>query len=164
MIAFVAYVACIVLANVMISVFGLWPVGFGLLAPAGVYMAGLSFSARDWLQESGGRTVTVLAILLGAGISALLSPGLAVASGVAFLLSESLDMLVYTPLKRRGLMRAVVASNIVGAVVDSCVFLALAFGSLEFLPGLLVGKAWTVLAAVAVLVVVRQRRREVVTA
>ena len=39
---FVAYVATIFGANWALSTFGLVPVGFGLLAPAGVYFAGLA--------------------------------------------------------------------------------------------------------------------------
>jgi queuosine precursor transporter len=157
LLAFVAYVGCIVLANVMISMIGLWPVGFGLMAPAGVYMAGFSFSTRDWLQEAGGRRVTVVAIVLGAGISALLSPGLALASGAAFLLSEALDMTVYTKLRSRGLMTALVLSNIVGLAIDSIVFLMLAFGTTDFLPGLLLGKLWTLPPAMLVLWLLRRR-------
>ena len=43
---------------------------------------------------------------------------------------------------------AVVASSVVGLVVDSIVFLWLAFGSLDFLLGQIVGKAWMVLLAI----------------
>ena len=51
------------------------------------------------------------------------------------------------------------ASNVVGSVVDSCLFLWLAFGSLDFLAGQLVGK-WEVTAAtVAVLWWWRRSRR-----
>ena len=56
---------------------------------------------------------------------------LVLASGVAFLLSEFADLGVYTPLARRRLVLAVVASSVVGLVVDSIVFLWLAFGSLD---------------------------------
>jgi hypothetical protein len=45
-------------------------------------------------------------------------------------------------------MAAVVASSVVGLVVDSLVFLALAFGSLEFIGGQIVGKLWAVLIAI----------------
>ena len=75
-------------------------------------------------------------------------PHIALASTAAFLLSELADCAVYTPLQRRGLILAVVASACVGLVIDSAVFLWLAFGSLDFLAGQVVGKAWAVLAAV----------------
>lgn len=148
MIWFSAYVACIVAANVAITYVGLVPVGFGLMAPAGVFFAGLSFWVRDELQRSQGRPLTAVAILAGAALSAFLSPTLALASGVAFLVSELCDFAVFTPLQRRGLILAVVASNLVGLTIDSVLFLALAFGSQEYLAGQLVGKAWTLVPVV----------------
>lgn len=149
--ALAAYVGCIWGANWAITAFGLVPIPFGLVAPAGVYFAGLSFTARDLLQDTAGRGWTVGGILLGAALSGLLSPQLALASGVAFLVSEGLDMAVYTPLRGRHWLGAVAASNTVGAVVDSALFLWLAFGSLAFLPGQVVGKLLMTLPAVAVL-------------
>jgi len=50
----------------------------------------------------------------------------------------------------------VLASNVVGLVADSVLFLYIAFGSLAFLSGQIVGKAWMTLAAVAVLALVRR--------
>jgi len=136
----VLYVGTIFAANWAISTFGLVPVGFGLLAPAGVYFAGLAFTFRDLTQDSLGRRWTYAAILIGAALSATLSGPLALASGVAFLVSETADLLVYTPLKERRWLLAVGLSNVVGLVVDSALFLWLAFGSLEFLAGQIVGK------------------------
>ena len=66
---------------------------------------------------------------------------------------------VYTPLQRRRFVRAVIASSIVGLVVDSMVFLWLAFGSLDFLTGQVVGKLWMVLVALPVLTWLRSRDR-----
>jgi uncharacterized PurR-regulated membrane protein YhhQ (DUF165 family) len=80
-----------------------------------------------------------------------------VASTVAFLLSEFADFAVYTPLAERRLIAAVVASSLVGLVVDSIVFLWLAFGSLEFLAGQVVGKAWMVLLSIPFVMWLRRR-------
>ena len=154
-----AYLSTIVAANAAIVALGLVPVGFGLLAPAGVYFAGLALTLRDALQEVTGRRWVLGAILLGAALSALLGAQLAAASGLAFLLSELADFAVYTPLRRRGWLAAVLASNAVGAVVDSALFLWLAFGSLAFLPGQVFGKAWATLAAVACIALWRGARR-----
>lgn len=142
MIALLLYLASIVAANWAIVTFGPVPVGFGLLAPAGVYFVGVTFTLRDVVQEQVGRRGVWGAVCAGALLSALINPALALASGAAFLLSESADMLVYTPLRRRNLVAAVLLSNTVGLVVDSVCFLALAFGSLAYLPGQIVGKAW----------------------
>ena len=147
----IGYIATIFAANWAITTFGLVPVGFGLLAPAGVYFAGLAFTFRDLTQDQLGRGWTYGAILAGAGLSAFLSGPLALASGAAFLLSETADLLVYTPLKERRWLAAVAASNIVGLVVDSALFLWLAFGSLDFLIGQIVGKLWVTALAVAIL-------------
>jgi hypothetical protein len=45
----------------------------------------------------------------------------------------------------------------VGLVVDSLVFLWLAFGSLDFLLGQIVGKSWMVLLSVPVVAYLRRR-------
>jgi uncharacterized PurR-regulated membrane protein YhhQ (DUF165 family) len=80
-----------------------------------------------------------------------------VASGTAFLLSETLDFAVYTPLRDRGrFIEAVVLSNTAGLVLDSVVFLLLAFGSLDFLPGQLLGKATMTLVALPLLATARR--------
>jgi uncharacterized PurR-regulated membrane protein YhhQ (DUF165 family) len=151
----VAFIATIFAANWAIAHFGLVPVGFGLVAPAGVYFAGLAFTFRDLTQDRLGRRAVVLCILAGAVLSALVSARFAMASGLAFLLSEGADFAVYTPLRERGWLRAVLASNVIGLVVDSVVFLWLAFGTVGYLPGQVIGKLWVTLLAVAALAAYR---------
>ena len=134
------------------------PVAPGLMAPSGVTMIGIALVLRDLVQRRLGVGVAVGAILAGAALSALVAPpALVVASAAAFLLSELADFAVYTPLARRGLVVAVVASSVVGLVVDSIVFLWLAFGSLEFLAGQVVGKAWMVLLSIPFVAWLRRR-------
>ena len=152
-----AYIATVFGSNWSIERYGLVPVGFGLEAPAGVYFAGLAFTLRDLTQRTLGRRVVVAAIVCGAALSVIVAPRFALASGTAFLLSELCDFAVYTPLERRRWVLAVAASNTAGVVVDSVVFLLLAFGSLDFLAGQVVGKSWMTLLAVAVLAPVRHR-------
>ena len=124
------------------------PVGFGLTAPSGVLVVGLAFVLRDLVQRRLGTWWAVAGILIGAGLSAFLAPpALVMASGTAFLLSEFADFAVYTPLQRKRLILAVFASSLVGLVIDSIVFLYLAFGSLDYLAGQVLGKAWMVLIA-----------------
>ena len=138
-------------ANWAITEYGIIGVGFGLAAPAGVFFAGLAFTCRDLLHETLGRAAVVVAILAGAFLSWWIEPTFAVASGVAFLTSEALDYAVYAPLRARGWLRAVTASNAVGLVADSALFLWLAFGSLDFIEGQLVGKAYMTAVAIAAL-------------
>jgi len=134
------------------------PVAPGLMAPSGVTMIGIALVLRDLVQRRLGVGVAVGAILVGAALSALVAPpALVVASAAAFLLSELADFAVYTPLARRRLILAVVASSLVGLVVDSIVFLWLAFGSLDFLAGQVVGKAWMVLLSIPFVAWLRRR-------
>jgi uncharacterized PurR-regulated membrane protein YhhQ (DUF165 family) len=134
------------------------PVAPGLMAPSGVMMVGVALVLRDLVQRRLGAAMSALAILCGTALSALLAPpSLVLASGVAFLLSEFADLAVYTPLARRRLVLAVAASSVVGLVVDSIVFLWLAFGSLDFLLGQVVGKGWMVLLSVPFVAWLRRR-------
>lgn len=162
---FILYIGTIWLANYLITHVGVQfdpngphtiPVGFGLMAPSGVLAVGLAFTLRDLVQRSWGAVMAAVAVVIGAILSAMISPALALASGTAFLASEMLDLLVYTPLSKKNLYAAVIASNTVGLVVDSAVFLLMAFGSLAFLPGQCVGKAWMTLAALPVIWLIRQ--------
>jgi uncharacterized PurR-regulated membrane protein YhhQ (DUF165 family) len=134
------------------------PVAPGLMAPSGVVMVGLALVLRDLVQRRLGVGASLLAIAAGAAISASLAPpAIVIASTAAFLLSELADFAVYTPLQRRRFVLAVVLSSLAGLVVDSAVFLYLAFGSLDFLGGQIIGKAWMVLIALPLIHWLRQR-------
>jgi hypothetical protein len=123
-------------------------------------MIGLALVLRDLVQRRLGKLWAVVAILIGAVISgAVAPPALVVASASAFLLSELADFAVYTPLQERRLLTAVLASSFVGLVIDSVVFLYLAFGSLEFLLGQVLGKGWMVLLALPAVWWLRDRDR-----
>jgi queuosine precursor transporter len=155
MIALVGYILSIFAANWSLQQFGIVPVGFGLSAPAGVLWVGLSFTLRDLAQERLSNRSIVVAIIVGAGLSLLVAPAFAVASGLAFLFAELCDFAVYTPLRQRSFLGAVALSNTAGTVVDSVVFLWLAFGSLQFIEGQIVAKTYMTIAALFVLWVVR---------
>lgn len=122
-----AYIATVVLANVLTEHYGLIGIGFGLTATAGTFAAGATLLARNLTQDVTGRLVVLALMLAGCVLSWwLATPQLAVASAVAFACSETADMGVYTPLRKRGWSRAVLAASVVGAVVDTLVFLHLA--------------------------------------
>lgn len=157
-----AYIATIPAANLAITHLGVVPVGFGYLAPAGAYFVGISLVLRDLAREWAGRWPVVAAVLAGALLSYLVAgPALALASGLAFLLSEGLDFAAYEPLRERGLVAAMGASNLVGMVADSLVFLWIAFHSLAYLPGQLLGKFWMTAVALAVIALIRRTRQAV---
>jgi uncharacterized PurR-regulated membrane protein YhhQ (DUF165 family) len=158
LLAFVVFLGLVPLANWMIQHVGtvcvprgpcLLPVAPGLMAPSGVLTVGVALVLRDVVQRCLGLAAGLLAIVLGTGLSVLVAPpSLVIASGLAFLISELADFALYTPLQRRRLMLAVIASSCLGLVVDSMVFLWLAFGSLDFLAGQVVGKLWAVLFSI----------------
>jgi hypothetical protein len=171
--AFAVYVTAIVASNFLIAHVGipagpgthLSPVGFGLMAPSGVWAAAVSFPARDVTQRLAGRWLGFAAIFAGAGLSfATSSHAVAAASGFTYLCSESLDFAVFTRLQKgaralstRWFVTAVVASGCVAAVADSWIFLHarwIPFLHAAALPagaaavgGLILGKAWVQVAA-----------------
>ena len=161
------FALCVPLANWLIQNVGtvcvpqgpcLVPVAPGVMAPSGVLAIGLALVLRDLVQRRLGVGWAFGAIVVGAALSATFAPtALVVASTTAFLLSELADMGVFTPLQRRGLVRAVALSSFVGLFVDSVVFLWLAFGSLTYLPGQVIGKAWMVVLALPLVWLLRQR-------
>lgn len=164
-----AFALCIPAANWLIGNAGtecipngpcLIAVAPGIMAPSGVLMIGLALVLRDLVQRRLGFWWAIGAILAGAAGSALLAPpSLVIASAVAFLLSELADLGVYTPLQRRRLVLAVLASSVVGLIVDSAIFLYLAFGSLEFIEGQIIGKTWMVVLALPAIWWLRERDR-----
>lgn len=162
--AFVGFALTIPAANWMVGNVGacyqpglcLVPVVPGLMAPSGVLMIGLALVLRDVVHERLGWEWAVGAVVVGALLSGLLAPpALVIASVAAFTFSELADMAVYTPLRERRLWLAVMASGLVGAVIDSAIFLQLAFGSLDFIVGNVVGKLWMSALAVPVIVGIR---------
>lgn len=159
------YALTVPMANWMIGHFGvvcvpngpcLLPVGFGLMAPSGVLMVGVALVLRDLVQRLLGWMWGLGAIAIGAVLSWLVAdPHIVIASVVAFVASESADFLVYSPLAKRRLWLAVSASSAVGAIVDSAIFLWLAFGTLDLLAGQVVGKVWVSLFAGVVIAILR---------
>lgn len=132
-----------------------WP---GIKAPSGVLMVGLALVLRDIVQCRLGARAGLGAIAVGTVLSAWLAPpAIVIASASAFLLSELADFAVYTPLQRRRFVTAVLASGLIGLVVDSIVFLYLAFGSLDYLSGQVIGKAWMVVLVLPLMHLLRRR-------
>ena len=156
----VAYIVAIFAANWSITHIGrctadgpcVIPVGFGLSAPSGVLFAGLCFELRDLVQDTLGRWFVLIAIVIGAAISyAISAPQVAIASATAFLLGELADFAIYTPMRKRWWLVAMLVANPIGDIVDSAVFLWIAFGSLHFLTGQVIGKAYCTLIPVGIL-------------
>lgn len=167
LIFFAAYLACVPLANWLIGHIGavcvpsgpcLVPVWPGIMAPSGVLVIGAALVLRDLVQRTSGAWWGLLAVGVGCLLSwAVADPHIALASAAAFLFSELADFAIYTPMQRRGFVRAVALSSMAGLVVDSIMFLFLAFGSLDFLAGQIIGKLWAVLVALPLIHLSRVR-------
>ncbi len=133
-----------------------WP---GVWSPSAVMLAGLALVLRDAVQNLLGNRWTIAAIVAGAFLSAFLAePSVVLGSTAAFLFSELADFAVYTPMRKKLPSTAVIVSGLVGSVVDSMIFLTLAFGSLDYLFGQVLGKFWMSLLGGAILWMWRHRR------
>jgi uncharacterized PurR-regulated membrane protein YhhQ (DUF165 family) len=151
----VAYIGSIVMANWMSTQWTVLTVG--VVIPAGTLCAGLTLTVRDAVQETAGPRTALGAIAAGACLSWLLaSPSIAAASALAFLVSELLDARIYTALRTRSPLLAVGVSNLTGLIVDTLLFVPLAFGSFALVPGQLLGKTVTTGLAIAAILAVRR--------
>lgn len=148
-----AYMGLVVFANWLASTY-IVSVGFGYVAPAGVFAIGAVLVLRDWIQQLSGLKATMAMVYISglaswvvgnvAGWTSLQK--VALASVVAFTISETVEAIVFTPIRRRNLSLGVGLSGTVGNALDSFVFLAIAFGSQQYFVGQFLGKTWMILA------------------
>jgi uncharacterized PurR-regulated membrane protein YhhQ (DUF165 family) len=143
------FVAVAILANWLAASYTITVPLTSLVAPAGVLCIGAAFVLRDWLQQLAGLAWSLAVIPVAAGASFLVGEAagwtalqrIAVASFVAFVASETLEAVCFTPIRRRTLAGGVLASGLIGNALDSWLFLTLAFGSTAYFLGNFVGKA-----------------------
>lgn len=155
--ALVIYIAVIVAANAAVQRWGVVPVGFGYQAPAAVYFVSVALTARDLVQYGLGRVTMLTALAVGVLLSFLVADSsTAAASAAAFAASELIDFALFSWIAPRW-ARAVAFGGLAGAVVDSLLFLWIAFGSFAFLPGQVLGKMYGI--AIATVVIAARRRR-----
>lgn len=150
-----AFVALALLANWLASAY---------VAPAGVFCIGGVLVLRDWMQQLGGLARTMPLVYAAGLVSWLVGDvagwtsleKVAVASVVAFTVSETVEALVFTPIRKRSLSLGVALSATIGNAVDSWIFLTMAFSSTAFFWGQFWGKNEAIAAGV-VLTVLRRR-------
>ena len=131
------YLACIVLAD-WVAAKWIIPIlpEWGVYAPAGVLFIGILLTLRDAIHDKYGWKGTMgnvaMASALARCIGGLTSGGLlqriAVASFIAFALSESVDTVMYQIYLHLPWLKRVSLSNWWSSIVDSVVFIVLAFG------------------------------------
>lgn len=136
-------------ANWWLNTYGMWTAPILGPIPSGLWVIAISFVLRDIAQLALGRMWAWVAIAIGTTLSWwLASPALAVASGIAFLISETTDAAIFTPLANKGrFLLAVMISGYAAGFVDSALFVRIAFGSFDGWWQLGVAKAIVILAA-----------------
>lgn len=138
----------VILANWLASRYTVHVPLTAYVAPAGVFCIGGVLVLRDWMQQLKGLLWTMPIVYL-AGLTSWLVGDLAgwtglekiaVASVIAFSVSETVEAAIFTPLRNRNLTAGVALSATVGNALDSYIFLQIAFGSQAFFAGNFVGK------------------------
>lgn len=143
-----SFVGLVILANWLASRFTVHVPLTPYSAPAGVFAIGAVLVLRDWLQQLRGLWWTMPLVyaagLISWGVGDLAGwtslQKIAVASVIAFSISETVEAVVFTPLRNRNLTLGVALSATVGNALDSYIFLTIAFGSLAFYWGNFTGK------------------------
>jgi hypothetical protein len=165
-----SYVLSIFLANLAVAYFGLITIGW-LVFPAGALCIGITFSLRDLVQRDFGHKVwyfmiasTIVTTISGVALSHLPIPlwRVALASAVAFLVSEAIDWFVFTVLKKDIIFRITV-SNIFSTAMDSILFVGIAFGAWGLLPpvyGQFLVKFFSSLLVLPVILYFRRRSQQ----
>ncbi len=116
------YVALIVAVNYAFTALPLIELPGGTMWPPVALIVGFVFVVRDFAQREIGHRV-LLAMLVGVVISYFMAnPFIATASAAAFLVSELVDWAVYS-FTKKPLSQRVLYSSLLGAPVDSAVFL-----------------------------------------
>lgn len=135
----IIYLATIILSNLLITKFGTL-----IVIPVGFVLVGLDITTRDSLHElwPTKRWVKMGSLIaVGSFLSWVLNKDsgiIALASFIAFASSQFIDSLVYMMLKKYHYLLKVNGSNLFSALVDSTVFLSIAFG--QFMPLLILAQ------------------------
>jgi queuosine precursor transporter len=155
------YVGAAAAANLLIAQFG--PPAVPVVS---FLLVGFIMTTRDRLHDAwqGRRLSGRLGVLIAAGslvsylVNADAAP-IAIASAVAFAVSESVNALVYQPMLARGVpwLTRVNAGNVPNALLDSMIFVTLAFG---FAPGIIAAQVAAKVLGGAVWSIALSRRRE----
>lgn len=148
-VAVAVYAASLVLANLLVVVFG--P---SVTALNAFLLIGLDLALRDWLHFRL-RPLQMLSLIAGTGVlTYAINPAagtIAVASAAAFSAAALADWVVFTKVRGSWMLRSN-SSNVAGAAVDSMVFPTIAFGALlpqivlaQFTAKVLGGLIWSAL-------------------
>jgi queuosine precursor transporter len=151
-----AFVGLVILANWLASKYVVDVPFTPYVAPAGVFCIGAVLVLRDWMQQLRGLLWTMPLVYAAGLISWAVGDvagwtsleKIAVASVIAFTVSETVEAIVFTPIRKRNLTVAVALSATVGNALDSWIFLTIAFSSTAFFWGQFWGKLEAIAAGV----------------
>lgn len=151
------YIGLAILANWLASAYLVHVPFTTYIVPAGVFCIGAVFVLRDWLQQLTSLWYSLVIVPISGVASYLIGMAagwtslqrIALASLAAFIVSEALEAIVFTPIRKRNLTTGVLASGLVGNAVDTWLFLTLAFGSTAFFAGTFIGKTEMILLGTA---------------
>ncbi|WP_456684416.1 VUT family protein [Bradyrhizobium sp. P5_C11_2] len=117
------YVLFILFINWTVYGIGDWDV-LGAKIPPALFAAGVVFVLRDFSQQEIGQRVLVATLLAAAGSYFVAGGWIALASAIAFVISETVDQIVFTIL-RKPLKDRILISSACSVPIDSFVFLQL---------------------------------------
>lgn len=102
-----------------------WLTWGALTYPVSYFVTDLT---NRWYGAERARRVVYVGFVLAVILSVwLASPRIALASGTAFLVSQLMDVAIFNRLRARAWWRAPLASSVIGSLVDTALFFALAF-------------------------------------
>ncbi len=160
-----AYLLLIPLLNWAFSWAPVWSLPDGGSWTPFAILPGLVLVLRDLAQREIGHKVLIL-LFIGAGLSYFLAPlEIAVASMVAFMVSELIDWLVFT-ITKRPLSSRIMLSSLIAAPVDTTLYLV---GANMVVPGvltltsILASIASKLAAALFVAWLIRRRERRIIS-
>lgn len=128
----IAAMALVVAASNVLVQHPFEPFGLGEKLTWGAFVYPFAFLVTDLTNRRFGPSAARRAVYVGFAIAVALSAGLAspriaMASGAAFLLGQSLDVAVFSRLRRAAWWRAPLFASLAGSLVDTAAFFVLAF-------------------------------------
>lgn len=131
---FIAAMVVIVAASNFLVQFPFEHFGLGEVLTWGAFTYPVAFLVNDLTNRRFGphaaRRVVIAGFAIAVVISVWLSsPRIALASGMAFLAGQTLDLAVFNRLRRQAWWRAPLTSTILGSALDTAIFFAIAFSA-----------------------------------
>lgn len=149
----IIYLLSIFVANLSFTYLPMLELPLGLMLPPGTFLVGFIFVFRDYAQRAVGNWVYA-AMAAGVVLSYVMAdPFVAIASAVAFAISEVIDALVFS-VSKKPLKDRILLSSAASTPIDSAVFLVM-IGFFDWL-GLVVMIVSKMIGAIAVWAIAKE--------